>query len=307
MQVQFRWCCLHTAALSCGTLVGVPSASSPTLLRRQLGAELRRLRERTARTVADVAGALDWSESKLSRVETAAIGIRTADLHRLLDLYAVAEEVRTRLVAIAGQSRQRAWWEAYGDVLPGAYETYIGFEAEARSIFTYEAQVVPGLLQTTEYAQAVLDSDGEDLRQEIISQRVQVRMARQAVLTRVPVPDYWAVLDEDVLRRSIGGPDVHRRQLLRLAEMSERPNITLQILPFSVGAHRGLSGSFIVLEFADEAGGESLVYCEGLTGGVFRNKPAELRRYWMAFESLRAISLSPRDSVALVRSVAEGQ
>lgn len=306
MQVQFRWASLQTTAVSCGTLVGVPSASSPTLLRRQLGAELRRLRERTGRTVADVAGTLDWSESKLSRIETATIGIRTSDLHRLLDTYAVADEVRTRLVALAGQSRQRAWWEAYGDVLPNAYETYIGFEAEARSIFTYEAQVVPGLLQTTEYAQAVLESDGEDLRQEIISQRVQVRMARQAVLTRVPVPGYWAVLDEDVLRRSIGGLDVHRRQLMRLAELSERPNITLQILPFSVGAHRGLSGSFIVLEFPDDAG-ESLVYCEGLTGGVFRNKPAELRRYWMAFESLRAISLSPGDSVALIRSVAEGQ
>ena len=207
---------------------------------------------------------------------------------------------------LSGQARQRAWWEAYGDALPNAYETYIGFEAEASSIYTYEAQVVPGLLQTAEYTSAIMQAELADDRPEIIGQRVQVRMARQAVLTRNPPPELWAVMDEDVVRRPIGGRDVLRRQLLRLAEVSERPNVTLQILPFGVGAHRGLSGSFIVLEFPDGTD-ESLVYCEGLTGGVFRSKPAELRTYWMAFEALRTAALSPKDSIALIQSVVQAK
>ena len=273
------------------------------MLRRQLGAELRRLRERAGRTVSDVAGALGWSESKLSRIETAISGIRTTDLERLLDRYDVATPERTRLAALASQARQRAWWEAYGDVLPNAYETFIGFEAEASSIFTYEAQVVPGLMQTAEYTGAIMRAELADDRPEAIERRVQVRMARQSVLTRA---QFSSVLDEDVLRRPIGGPEVLRRQLLRLAELSERPNVTIQILPFSAGAHRGLAGSFIVLEFPGDAD-ESLVYCEGLTGGVFRSKPAELRQYLMAFEALRAAALSPKDSIALIHAVARGE
>ena len=276
------------------------------MLRRQLGAELRRLRERVGRTVGEVARELGWSESKLSRVETAVSGIRAGDLERLLDAYGIENAERARLVGLSGQARQRAWWEAYGDALPNAYETYIGFEAEASSIYTYEAQVVPGLLQTAEYTSAIMQAELADDRPEIIGQRVQVRMARQAVLTRNPPPELWAVMDEDVVRRPIGGRDVLRRQLLRLAEVSERPNVTLQILPFGVGAHRGLSGSFIVLEFPDGTD-ESLVYCEGLTGGVFRSKPVELRTYWMAFEALRTAALSPKDSIALIQSVVQAK
>jgi len=276
------------------------------MLRRQLGAELRRLRERVGRTVGEVARELGWSESKLSRVETAVSGIRAGDLERLLDAYGIENAERARLIGLSGQARQRAWWEAYGDALPNAYETYIGFEAEASSIYTYEAQVVPGLLQTAEYTSAIMQAELADDRPEIIGQRVQVRMARQAVLTRNPPPELWAVMDEDVVRRPIGGRDVLRRQLLRLAEVSERPNVTLQILPFGVGAHRGLSGSFIVLEFPDGTD-ESLVYCEGLTGGVFRSKPVELRTYWMAFEALRTAALSPKDSIALIQSVVQAK
>src|SRR4051812_28619904 len=136
------------------------TSPSPTLLRRQLGAELRRLRSRAGRTVADVAAELGWSESKLSRIETASIGVSGADLDRLLSGYGVTDKDRDRLLALRVQARQRAWWEAYGDVLPDAYETLIGFESEASLISTYEAQVVPGLLQTDEYANAVTQADG---------------------------------------------------------------------------------------------------------------------------------------------------
>lgn len=280
--------------------------ASPTVLRRQLGAELRRIRERAQRTVADVAGELGWSESKLSRIETANSGIRDADLDRLLRAYGIAEAERARLAAMAGQARQRAWWEAYGDALPDAYETLIGFEAEASSIFTYEAQLVPGLLQTAEYANAIMQASQVFDRPDVLGRRVAVRMARQAVLTRDPPPHLWAILDEAVLRRPIGGPDVMRRQLLRLVEASERPTITLQILPFAIGAHRALDGSFVILEFS---GGSDapLVYSEGKTGGVFRSKPDDLQNYWTSFESLRTAALTPEESVRLVGAAARGE
>lgn len=277
---------------------------SPPTLRRQLGAELRRLRAN--RTVADVATQLGWSESKLSRIETAHTGIRPKDLDRLLEIYETPDDARSRIRALATQSRQRAWWEAYGDVLPDAYETLIGFEAEATGIFTYEAQIVPGLLQTAEYASAVIAADGVYEDDEVHGQRVAVRMARQAVLTRDPPPKLSVILDEAVLRRQVGGPDVMRRQLTRLVEANEQDMITVQVLPFAVGAHRALAGSFIILEFA---GGTDhpLVYSEGMTGGVFRSRPEELRSYWMSFEALRAVALSPRKSVDFIDKVARGE
>jgi transcriptional regulator with XRE-family HTH domain len=272
---------------------------SPTVLRRQLGAELRRLRETARRTVAEVAAELGWSESKLSRIETAHTGIRNTDLEHLLRLYDVAAAERRRLTVLAGQARQRAWWEAYGDALPNAYETYIGFEAEATSIFNYEAQVVPGLLQTDEYARAVTEADGVFDHADVIDQRVAIRMARQAVLTRNPAPHLSVIIDEAVLRRPIGGVDVMRRQLMRLIEATGRPKITIQVLPFAVGAHRALAGSFVILEFSSGPD-HPLVYCEGMTGGVFRSKPDELRSYWMSFEALRTAALDPGKSAELI-------
>jgi transcriptional regulator with XRE-family HTH domain len=276
---------------------------SPTMLRRQLGSELRRLRERTRRTAADVAGQLGWSESKLSRIETAHTGIRRLDLERLLAVYDLDDAARTRLLTVASRSRQRAWWEAYGDALPDAYETLIDFEAEARSIFTYESQVVPGLLQTSEYASAVTQAAILDEPADFVDQRVQVRMARQAVLTRDPPPELWAILDEAVLRREVGGPGVLRRQMLRLIEMRERPTITIQVLPFSGGAHPALNGSFILLEFANGSD-QPLAYSEGVTGGVFRNKPEHVRHYRLSFEALREKSLSPAESLEMISAVA---
>ncbi|MEH1128527.1 helix-turn-helix domain-containing protein [Micromonospora sp. CPCC 206061] len=277
---------------------------SPPTLRRQLGAELRRLR--AERTVADVAAELGWSESKLSRIETAHTGIRPKDLDRLLDVYALAQDTRARIQALATQARKRAWWEAYGDVLPNAYETYIGFEAEATSIYNYEAQIVPGLLQTADYASAVIAADGVYQDEEVHGQRVAVRMARQAVLTRSPPPQLIVVVDEAVLRRQVGGADVMRRQLGRLVEANDRKMITVQVLPFSVGAHRALAGSFVIMEFAGDAD-HPLVYSEGMTGGVFRSRADELRSYWMSFEALRTASLTPKQSVEFIQAVIHGE
>lgn len=277
---------------------------SPTTLRRQLGAELRRLR--AARTVAEVASQLGWSESKLSRIETAHTGIRNRDLEKLLDVYEVSDQLRARIRAVAGQSRQRAWWEAYGDVLPNAYETYIGFEAEATSILEFEALLIPGLLQTDEYARAVFVADGRRhdgrrLDDAEVDQKVQVRMARQAVLTRQPPPDLVLILDEGALRREVGGPDVLRRQLNRLNEAGERNNITIRVLPFAVGAHSALGGPFTILRFSGEA---PLVYCEGRTGGVFRTRSDEVEGYISSFDGLRDAALTPKDSAIYIAEMA---
>lgn len=279
----------------------MPTNQSPPLLRRQLGAELRRLREGAQLAAADVAARLGWSDSKVSRIETASTSVRNADLQRLFEVYETPDAERSRILALAGQSRQRGWWEAYGDSLLGPYETYIGFESEAASIFTYDATVLNGLLQTVEYASAIVRTLSAGDRPEVINGRVSVRMGRQSVLTREPQPHLRSIIDEAVLRRPIGGKDVMRRQLMRLLEVGGQPTITVQILPIAVGAHRGLDGSFAVLEFPD-GGGSPVVYCDGMTGGVFRNKQEEIRHYLMSFESLRTTALSHSDSMEFISS-----
>lgn len=276
------------------------SKPSPTLLRRQLGAELRRLREAARKTAAEVASELKWSESKVSRIETANSSVRNPDLTKLFDLYKTSEVDRGRITALAAQSRQRAWWEVYGEALLGAYETYIGFEAEASDVFLYDAVILNGLMQTVEYAGAIINSVSAGERPDVVNQRVSVRMARQAVLTRDPPPKIWAVLDEAVLKRPVGGPSVMKRQLMRLLEIADRPTVTLQMVPFERGAHRGIDGVFSILEFANETE-QPLVYCDGMTGGVFRTRPEEVRRYLMAFESLRTVALNHVETLEYIQ------
>lgn len=278
------------------------SKPSPTLLRRQLGAELRRLRESARKTAAEVATELGWSESKVSRIETANSSIRNTDLTKLFDLYNTAENDRARITALVAQSRQRAWWEAYGDALLGPYETYIGFESEAASIFTFDPIVLHGLLQTVEYANAIVQSVSSGERADVVSQRVSVRMARQTVLTREPPPTLWSIIDESVLRRPVGGTAVMRRQLMRLLEVGDQSKVTLQVLPLSVGAHRGVDGSFSVLEFSGPHE-QPLVYCDGMTGGVFRNRPEEIRRYLMSFEALRSAAMDHNASLTIIQEI----
>lgn len=278
------------------------TSPSPTMLRRQLGAELRRLRERAQRTVAEVAADLGWSESKLSRIETASTSIRTADLQRLLGIYKVPDQENARLSAFANMARQRAWWEGYGDALLDPYKTLLGFESEAKAIYAYDALLIHGLLQTNEYASAVIRALSVGERPDVIEQRVAVRMARQAILTREPPVELYVVIDEAALRRPVGGANVMRRQLRRLIEVSEQPAITLQVLPFAVGAHRGIDGSFTLLEFP-RGMDDPLAYADGMTGGVFRNKSDDLRRYWASLESLRATALGPEDSTQFIADV----
>ena len=256
--------------------------------RRELGDELRRLRG--DRRGVDMAGALGWSESKLSRIETARTGISEADLDRLLAAYCVPVDDRVRLRDLARRGRARVWWTPYRSSVPDPYDEYVGLEGEAVVMAEWESQVVPGLLQTDEYARAVIQAGADIADPETAQRRLALRMARQAVLTRNPPPWLSVVLDESVLRREVGGREVLDRQLQRLFDASHRPGVELLVLPFEAGAHAALTESFVIFDFA---GGTraSVVHSESLTGGQFRTKPADVELYREAFEDLRRRAL----------------
>jgi hypothetical protein len=276
----------------------VAGVARPTsTARRELGSELRRLR--AERRAADVASALGWSESKLSRIETAHTGITEDDLERLLTAYAAREEDRERLSDLARRGRARAWWTPYRSSVPDPYDEYVALEAEAVLISEWEAQVVPGLLQTDEYAHAVIEVGADVADPAVLQRRLALRMARQAVLTRQPQPILRMVLDEAVLHREVGGREVLQRQLAKLMADSSRPGLELRVLPFSAGAHAGQTESFMVLEF--EAGTRSpIVHIEGLTGGLFRVKPNEVAVYQDALADLRQRALSAEGSRTVI-------
>jgi transcriptional regulator with XRE-family HTH domain len=274
--------------------------------RRHLAARLRRLREQSGRTLTEVAANFGWSDAKLSRIETGTTGVRDSDLAQLLALYRVPESQRGQFTALATHARQRARWEkAFGDGLSDAYTSFVAFEEEAASILSFEPQVFPGILQTAEYASAIMRRSVVLEGPDAVARGVSARLARQAVLVREPPPQLSVVIDEAVLRRQVGGPDVMRRQLLRLMEASERPNIAIQVLPFSIGAHPGVAGSFEILAFNVSAV-SPLVYCEDLTGGVIRDSPTDLRRYQEAFAALRDAALGPDETHGMIQSLASG-
>ncbi|MEV6598158.1 helix-turn-helix transcriptional regulator [Actinoplanes sp. NPDC051346] len=264
--------------------------------RRELGDELRRLRGE--RRGAEVAAALGWSESKLSRIETARTGISDPDLERLLRVLGAAGEQRLRLRELAGRGRARVWWAPYRSSVADRYDEYVAFEAEAAAICEWEAQVVPGLLQTDEYAYAVIEVGADVQDPETVRRRTALRMARQTVLTREPPPRLCVVLDESALRREVGGRAVLRRQLKRLYEESHRPGIELRVLPFSAGAHAALGEAFIIFEFADAR--TPVVHCEDLVGGQLRTKEADVQVYRDAFDDLRGRALPLEASRELI-------
>jgi hypothetical protein len=274
--------------------------STPTALRRQLGTELRRLRDR--RRGADVVVPLGWSESKLSRIETARTGITADDLELLLSAYEVAEPERVRLRELARQTRQRAWWHPYRAAVPDPYEEYVALEAEAETMDEWEAQVVPGLLQSDEYAREVVEAGTDLSGDDVVQQRVALRMARQSVLSRHPPPRLSIVLDEAVLRRQIGGPAVLRRQVQRLFDASHRGGVDLQVLPFGAGVHGALAGSFTIFGFGAH-GRPPVVHSEGITGGTWRSKPAEVQVYREAFADLRRRALDAAGSRQLLAQI----
>ncbi|WP_157408237.1 helix-turn-helix transcriptional regulator [Actinoplanes sp. N902-109] len=263
--------------------------------RRELGEELRRLRGE--RRAAAVAGALGWSESKLSRIETARTGISDADLERLLHTLAAPVGERVRLRELARRGRDRVWWAPYRSSVNVPYDEYVAFEAEAVLMCEWEAQLVPGLLQTDEYAHAVIAAGADVRDQETLQRRTALRMARQSVLSRDPALRLCIVMDEAVLRREVGGPEVLRRQLRRLYDASLRPGVELHVVPFSAGSHAALTEAFVIFEFDDRP---AVVHSEDLIGGQLRTKPSDVRVYREAFADLRRRALPVAETQALI-------
>jgi transcriptional regulator with XRE-family HTH domain len=272
--------------------------------RRRLGSELRRLREARAIKLEEVAEQLGLAASTLSRIETGKAPTKTAYLTALLEMYGVNDAAQRQvLMDMAREGHRKGWWAAYDDVLPTGFGIYVGLEAEASGLRVYETQVVNGLLQTPGYARAVLREVRKKDSPEQLQRLAELRLKRQEVLDREDPPGLWLILDETVIRRPIGGPEVMAGQLKHLVEASQWPNVTLQVLPFSSGAHPALMGHFTILEFP-ERGDQDVVYFDSWGGPIYLEKDREIRACAEAFDRLRAAALSPGDSADLAEEVA---
>jgi transcriptional regulator with XRE-family HTH domain len=277
---------------------------SPIVLRRRLGNEMRRLRDAKKLTVEEVGKEMEWSRSKVSRMETGQGVMKGYEIEVLCDLYGASAEQRAALVQLGRQAKERGWWKGYRDAMPDWFEVYLGLESHARTISAYQAEFVPGLLQTEDYARAVLRVGRMDNSVDAVNRLVELRTARQARLPVESIPRYWAVLNEGVLRRLVGGPGVMRAQLLKLAEIAEGCNVTLQVVPFSAGAHAAMDGSFVLLQF-DAEDDRDVAYLETINGSLYLDKDPEVERYRLTFERLVASALSPTESAALIAAAAK--
>ncbi|MBV9450158.1 MAG: helix-turn-helix domain-containing protein [Streptosporangiaceae bacterium] len=283
----------------------MPATPSPTARARRLRHELRRLREEAGLNHSEVAHQLEWSPSKLSRIENGQSRVNAGDVIDLLGAYGITDQTtREALIQLAREARRRGWWTRYTDVLGSG--TYIGLEAEASTIHTYESQFVPGLLQTEDYARAVISGGQVRPDPEAVERRVAARMARQELFTRPEPPEIWAVLDESVILRPVGGPAVMRDQLRHLIEVTTRPSavVTLQVLPLSAGAHPGMSGPFVILGFQNPKD-PPMIHLETATDGHYLEEPPDIERYTLRFNHLVARALGPNESRAMITALAE--
>ncbi len=274
----------------------------PTLRRRRLAAELRKLRETRNLTLDDAAAGVDLAKSTLSRIETAQITARPVVVRALLARYEVGGTEADRLLQLARDAGKRGWWRAYADVLSNQYADYIGLENEASAIRNFEPQFVPGLLQTEQYARAALTGVHRAASEQEVDRRVQVRLARQPRLRARPELCFSVIMDESVLRRPVGGDAVMADQLRRLLAAMRLPNVALQVLPTGVGAHPGMLGSFTVIEFPDERFGDA-VYLEGVTGGRLVEAEDETRHCNQVYQELGGSALDQGDTAALIQDV----
>ncbi|MDT0322875.1 helix-turn-helix domain-containing protein [Streptomyces millisiae] len=271
------------------------TTASPMVRKRRLGQELKRLRETANLKGAEASKSLGWSASKLSRIEAGRSAPTPADVTRLLDLYGVDDlDQREKLEKLTREARKKGWWQLYSDI---PYSTYIGLEAEAEAILTYET-VVPGLFQTSRYAEAINRATGPGLSDEALEQRHDVRMQRQQLLEQAQPVEVRAVLDESALCRQVGGREVMHEQLAHLLELAARPNVLLQVIPFTHGAHPGtLVGPFVILRFAHPEDPD-VVYVEANTDPYV----SDSQRYEVLFDNLRANAVSAPQTLAMIKN-----
>ena len=285
----------------------MPVRPSPTVRRRRLRYELRRLRDEhgmTIEQVQDRSGG-DIKAPSISRWESGERSVRPTDLRLLLDIYGVDGERREALLTLARQAKERGWWQSYRSAIPQWFQVYVGLEAEASSVRVYESELVHGLLQTADYYRAFLRAGPAAAADAEADRKIEVRLARQERLTGEDPPDYWAVLNEAVIRRVVGGARVMREQLGHIADMATLPHVNVQVLPFGAGVHPAMDGSFEILGFP-EPGDPDVVYLENQAGSLYLEEAAEIDRYTRMFSHLMAKALDPEESRRLIaRSAAD--
>ncbi|HXZ78198.1 MAG TPA: helix-turn-helix transcriptional regulator, partial [Streptosporangiaceae bacterium] len=276
-------------------MITAQPGSGPTVLRILLGSQLRMLREVKGITREEAGYAIRASGSKISRMELGRVSFKERDVTDLLQLYGVDEDETATLVALAVQANSPGWWHKYGDVLPDWFQVYVGLEEAASLIRLYEVQFVPGLLQTADYARAVVRLGQPGAAPEEIERRISLRMGRQELLTKPGGPRLWAIVDEAALRRPIGGKEVMRAQLEQLILATEEPQVTLQVMPFRSGGHAAEAGAFTIMRFP-EPDLPDVVYLEQLTSALYLDKRDDVEKYTEVMERLSVESESPERS-----------
>ncbi|MEV6157887.1 helix-turn-helix transcriptional regulator [Nonomuraea sp. NPDC052129] len=272
------------------------STHSPTVRLRRLARELRRMREDSGLTPEAAAAQLGWSRSKVSRIETGRTMASRADVAAVCDLYGAGSSTRAGLIQLAKEVRQRGWWTAYADVFTGSY---IGLEDDAALICQWEVQLIPGLLQTEDYARTVIDTLRPD---DEVQRRVMARMARRTLLSRPNAPQLIAILDEAAIRRPIGSRQIMHEQLEALLISARRTNVTIRILPFGAGEHAGLEGAFTLLTFSEPIDPD-VVYVEGTAGDIYVESAEQVERCRLVFDRICKAALAPDDSLGLISEI----
>ena len=285
-------------------MITAQPGSGPTVLRILLGSQLRMLREVKGITREEAGYAIRASGSKISRMELGRVSFKERDVTDLLRLYGVDEDEATTLVELAIQANSPGWWHKYGDVLPDWFQVYVGLEEAASLIRLYEVQFVPGLLQTADYARAVVRLGQPAAAPEEIGRRISLRMGRQELLTKPGGPRLWAIVDEAALRRPIGGKEVMRAQLEQLILATEEPQVTLQVMPFRSGGHAAEAGAFAIMRFP-EPDLPDVVYLEQLTSALYLDKRDDVEKYTEVMERLSVESESPERSVDILSGMLE--
>ena len=268
-----------------------------------LAMELQRRREATGMSREEVARQLEWSTSTVFRIETGRSRPQPGNVRTLLELYGVTGAERDGLIQLTREARQPGWWHSFRDVLPNPYEVYIGLEAGAASIRNFEPVVVPGLLQTADYAREIFRNGLIELDPDEVERLLEVRLTRQEILTRDGRPRLWAAIDEAVIHRVIGSAEVMRGQLRHLADAAQQGKTTIQVMPYRAGAHAGTIGALVILDFPEPTD-RAMVYVETLAGDIYLEERSDVNRYALAFDRLLAASLHPDDSVQLIEQVA---
>jgi transcriptional regulator with XRE-family HTH domain len=275
----------------------------PATRRRQLGRQLRDLRVAAGlRTMEAAAQRTGLSRATISRIESAKQTILPRTVRLLCQTYSVGAPLIDHLVRLAEESEDRGWLVAYSDTTPNWFERFLGEEAEASEMWKYEAELIPGLLQTADYCRAIRAANGPDITEDDIVRSIEFRFARKELLDRARPPRLHVVVNEAALRRHVGGRTVMHEQLRHLVDVMRRPNITMQVLPFEAGAHPAMTGSFTMLHFpADD--GEPTIFVEVDSGALYPDRPSDFDRYSWIFARLRDLALSPKKSIALVSRV----